>query len=126
MQVRQRAYFENRTLHYGAKLLSQETKRGIEYKKCTSFDELPKDIDVIYHTRIQAERFEGDFGKEEFIINEKVLNTFSDHTILMHPLPRVIEISTDVDNDPRACYFEQAHNGLYVRMALLLQVLDKE
>ena len=68
-------------------------------------DELPKDIDVIYHTRIQAERFEGDFGKEEFIINEKVLNTFSDHTILMHPLPRVIEISTDVDNDPRACYF---------------------
>ncbi len=101
-------------------------ERGIEYKKCTSFDELPKDIDVIYHTRIQAERFEGDFGKEEFIINEKVLNTFSDHTILMHPLPRVIEISTDVDNDPRACYFEQAHNGLYVRMALLLQVLDKE
>lgn len=101
-------------------------ERGIEYKKCTSFDELPKDIDVIYHTRIQAERFEGDFGKEEFIINEKVLNTFSDHTILMHPLPRVIEISTDVDNDPRACYFEQAHNGLYLRMALLLQVLDKE
>lgn len=100
-------------------------ERGIEYKKCTSFDELPKDIDVIYHTRIQAERFEGDFGKEEFIINKEVLDTFSDHTILMHPLPRVIEISTDVDDDPRACYFEQAHNGLYVRMALLLQVLDK-
>ena len=99
--------------------------RGIEYKKCTSFEELPKDIDIIYHTRIQAERFEGDFGKEEFIINKEVLDTFSDHTILMHPLPRVIEISTDVDDDPRACYFEQAHNGLYVRMALLLQVLDK-
>lgn len=100
-------------------------ERGIEYKKCTSFEELPKDIDIIYHTRIQAERFEGDFGKEEFIINKEVLDTFSDHTILMHPLPRVIEISTDVDDDPRACYFEQAHNGLYVRMALLLQVLDK-
>ncbi len=100
-------------------------ERRIEYKKCTSFDELPKDIDIIYHTRIQAERFEGDFGKEEFIINKEVLDTFSDHTILMHPLPRVIEISTDVDDDPRACYFEQAHNGLYVRMALLLQVLDK-
>ncbi len=99
--------------------------RGIEYKKCNSFDELPKDLDVIYHTRIQAERFEGDFGKEEFIINKKVLDTFSSNTILMHPLPRVIEISTDVDDDPRACYFEQAHNGLYVRMALLLQVLDR-
>lgn len=100
--------------------------KNIEYKKCVSFEELPKDIDVIYHTRIQAERFEGDFGKEEFIIDQKVLNTFSAHTILMHPLPRVIEISKEVDDDPRACYFEQAHNGLYVRMALLLQVLDKD
>lgn len=100
-------------------------ERGIEYKKCNSFEELPRDLDVIYHTRIQAERFEGDFGKEEYIIDKKVLDTFSEHTILMHPLPRVIEIATDVDDDPRACYFEQAHNGLYVRMALLLQVLDR-
>ena len=101
-------------------------KRGIEYKKCNSFNELPKDIDVIYHTRIQAERFEGDFGKEEFIIDQNVLDTFSKDTILLHPLPRVIEINPEVDDDPRACYFEQAHNGLYVRMALLLQVLDRD
>lgn len=101
-------------------------EKNIEYKKCYSFDELPKDLDIIYHTRIQAERFEGDFGKEEFIINKKVLDTFSKDTILLHPLPRVIEIATDVDDDPRACYFEQAHNGLYVRMALLLQVLDRD
>ena len=101
-------------------------ERGIEYKICKSFDDLPKDLDIIYHTRIQAERFEGDFGKEEFIINKKVLDTFSKDTILMHPLPRVIEIDIDVDDDPRACYFEQAHNGLYVRMALLLQVLDRD
>lgn len=101
-------------------------ERGIEYKKCNSFDELPKDLDIIYHTRIQAERFEGDFGKEEFIINQKVLDTFSKETILLHPLPRVIEISAEVDEDPRACYFEQAHNGLYVRMGLLLQVLDRD
>lgn len=100
--------------------------RGIEYVKCNSFEDLPRDLDIIYHTRIQAERFEGDFGKEEFIINKKVLDTFSKDTILMHPLPRVIEIDTDVDDDPRACYFEQAHNGLYVRMALLLQVLDRD
>jgi len=99
--------------------------RGIEYKKCTSFDELPKDIDVLYHTRIQAERFEGDFGKEEYIIDKKALDTFSKDTIVMHPLPRVNEISDAIDDDPRACYFEQAHNGLYVRMALLLQVLGR-
>lgn len=100
-------------------------KRNIEYKKCTSFEELPKDLDVIYHTRIQAERFEGDFGKEEFVVDQKVLDTFSKETILLHPLPRTTEISPEVDDDPRACYFEQAHNGLYVRMALLLQVLDR-
>lgn len=100
-------------------------ERGIEYKKCRSFDELPKDIDVLYHTRIQRERFEGDFGKEEYIIDQKVLDTFSENTIVMHPLPRVDEISEKIDDDPRACYFEQAHNGLFVRMALLLQVLGR-
>lgn len=107
------------------KYIDMLKEKNIEYKKCTSFEELPKDLDVIYHTRIQAERFEGDFGKEEFIIDKKVLDTFSDHTILMHPLPRVIEIATDVDDDPRAYYFKQAHNGLYIRMALLLDVFDR-
>ena len=107
------------------KYIDMLKEKNIEYKKCESFDDLPKDIDVIYHTRIQAERFEGDFGKEEYIIDKKVLDTFSSNTILMHPLPRVIEIAVDVDEDPRAYYFKQAHNGLYVRMALLLQVFDR-
>lgn len=98
--------------------------RNIEYKICKSFEELPKDIDVMYHTRIQSERFEGDFGKEEFIINKEVLNKFSENTIVLHPLPRNEEISTDIDDDKRALYFKQAHNGLYVRMALLLEVLN--
>ena len=66
------------------------------------------------------------FGKEEFVVDKNVLNMFSENVILLHPLPRVNEISTDVDDDPRACYFEQAHNGLWVRMALLLQVLNRE
>lgn len=104
------------------KYIDMLKEKGIEYKKCTSFDELPKDLNVIYHTRIQSERFEGDFGKEEFIINREILNKFSENTILMHPLPRVGEITVDVDDDPRAYYFKQAHNGLYIRMALLLQV----
>lgn len=107
------------------KYIDMLKEKGIEYKKCGSFEDLPKDLDVIYHTRIQAERFEGDFGKEEYIVDKKVLDKFSENTILMHPLPRVIEISEEVDEDPRACYFEQANNGLYVRMALLLQVLEK-
>ena len=78
----------------------------------------------MYHTRIQAERCDEDLGKEEFIINKEVLDKFSDDTLVMHPLPRVDEISTDIDDDKRAVYFEQAHNGMWVRMALLLKIFE--
>lgn len=97
---------------------------NIKYTECTSFEELPKDIDVLYHTRIQQERFEGDLGKEEFIINKSILDKFSEKTFVMHPLPRLNEISEDIDNDPRAVYFEQAHNGVPVRMAMYLTAMD--
>lgn len=101
-------------------------EKNINYTICNSFDDIPKDIDVMYHTRIQQERFEGDFGKEEYIINKEVLSNFSENTIVLHPLPRTGEISEDIDDDPRALYFEQAGNGLYIRMGLLLQALNKE
>ena len=97
-------------------------ERGITYKKCNSFDDIPKDVDVLYHTRIQAERFEGDLGVEEYIINKEILDKFSKDTIVLHPLPRVNEISTDIDDDERAMYFKQAHNGVPVRMAIMLTV----
>ncbi|MDR0930407.1 MAG: aspartate carbamoyltransferase [Clostridiales bacterium] len=100
-------------------------QNGMTYQAFTSFDEVPKDVNVIYHTRIQAERFEGDFGREEFIITQKVLDTFSKDTILLHPLPRCEEILPEVDNDPRAMYFVQAHNGIPTRMALLLKLLGE-
>ena len=101
-------------------------EKNINYTICNSFNDIPKDIDVMYHTRIQQERFEGDFGKEEYIINKEVLSNFSENTIVLHPLPRTGEISEDIDDDPRALYFEQAGNGLYVRMGLLLQAFNKE
>ena len=97
--------------------------KGIKYTICNSFEELPRDIDVLYHTRIQSERFEGDFGKEKYIINKEVLNTFSDKVMVLHPLPRNEEISVDIDDDPRAAFFEQAENGMYVRMALIVKLL---
>lgn len=100
--------------------------KGINYKKCSSFEDIPEDVDVLYHTRIQAERFEGDLGKEEFIINKEVLNRFSKNTIVLHPLPRVNEISTDIDDDERAMYFKQAHNGVPVRMSVLLTVFKEK
>lgn len=101
-------------------------EHNMKYKKCISFDDMPKDVDVLYHTRIQSERFEGDFGKEEFIINKQVLDTFSKDTIVMHPLPRNEEISTDIDDDERAKYFKQAENGMWVRMALLAKILTSK
>ncbi len=108
------------------KYINMLKDRGITYKKCTSFDELPKDVDVLYHTRIQAERFEGDLGKEEFIINKEVLNKFSKDTIVLHPLPRVDEILAEIDTDERAMYFKQAHNGVPIRMAVLLRAFDRD
>ncbi len=98
---------------------------GNKYFKCSSFADIPKDVDIMYHTRIQAERCDEDLGKEEFVINKNILDQFSENTLVMHPLPRVDEISTDIDNDKRAKYFEQAHNGMWVRMALLLEVFEK-
>lgn len=99
--------------------------KNIQYTICNSFDDIPKDIDVMYHTRIQSERFDGDFGKEEYIINKEVLDRFSKETLVLHPLPRLEEISTDIDDDPRAVYFEQAHNGVPVRMSLILKAFEE-
>lgn len=99
------------------------SSKGIKYTICNSFEELPRDIDALYHTRIQSERFEGDFGKEEYIIDKKVLDTFTDKAMVLHPLPRMNEIATDVDDDPRAMYFTQVENGMYVRMAILKSIL---
>lgn len=98
---------------------------GNKYIKCKSFSDIPKDVDVMYHTRIQAERSDEDLGIEEFVIDKNILSQFSENTIVMHPLPRVNEISTDIDDDKRAVYFEQAHNGMWVRMALLLKVFEE-
>ena len=99
------------------------SSKGIKYTICNSFEELPRDIDALYHTRIQSERFEGDFGKDEYIIDKKVLDTFTDKAMVLHPLPRMNEIATDVDDDPRAMYFTQVENGMYVRMAILKSIL---
>ena len=88
-----------------------------------------KDADVIYQTRIQKERFKSAkvykkyFGK--YVINSNSLKYMKKTAVIMHPLPRVNEITPDVDADKRALYFQQAQNGLYVRMALLLSLFDK-
>lgn len=103
-------------------------KKNIPYRQVERMEEVINELDIIYMTRVQRERFfnEADYIrlKDSYILNaEKLKNAKSDLSIL-HPLPRVNEISTDIDNDPRAAYFRQALNGKYVRMALIMKLLE--
>ena len=100
---------------------------GVEWKETNSLDDAMAELDVLYMTRVQKERFfnEEDYVrlKDSFILRRKMLEAAKEDMIVMHPLPRVNEISTDVDADPRAAYFFQALMGKYIRMALILFLL---
>ena len=103
-------------------------KNNIEYKEVTTMEEVMDELDIIYMTRVQKERFfnEADYIrlKDTYILDKSKLKTAKPDLSILHPLPRVNEISTDVDSDPRACYFRQALNGKYVRMALIMTLLE--
>ncbi len=102
-------------------------KFGMEYVETKSLEEAMPSLDVLYMTRVQQERFfnEDDYVrlKDSYILNLAKLSNAKKDMIILHPLPRVNEISVDVDDDPRACYFEQVKNGRLIRMALILKLL---
>ena len=102
--------------------------RGIPYKEVSTLEEVMPELDVLYMTRVQKERFfnEADYIrlKDTYILTPDKLVPAKEDLTILHPLPRVNEISVDVDDDPRACYFAQAKNGMYVRMALILKLLE--
>lgn len=103
-------------------------KNGIEYVQTTDLESVMPDLDILYMTRVQRERFfnEEDYLrlKDSYILTpEKLVNAKKDLCIL-HPLPRVNEISVAVDKDPRACYFKQVNYGRFIRMALILKLLE--
>ena len=103
-------------------------RAGVEWKEVRSLDEAIPELDILYMTRVQKERFfnEEDYIrlKDSFILTRKMLGPAKETLAVMHPLPRVNEIAKDVDDDPRACYFYQALMGKYIRMALILYLLD--
>lgn len=103
-------------------------KNGIEYIETNDIEEYIGELDVLYMTRVQKERFfnEADYLrlKDYFILNNEKLKNAKDDLCILHPLPRVTEIATEVDSDPRAKYFVQANNGVYIRMALILKLLE--
>ncbi len=102
-------------------------EKGMEYIETENMEEVMPQLDVLYMTRIQRERFfsEDEYlkHKDAFILDTDKLKTAKADLTIMHPLPRVNEITTDVDDDSRAKYFEQALNGKYIRMALIITLL---
>ena len=103
-------------------------KNNIEYVETKDIEEYMSELDILYMTRVQKERFfnEADYIrlKDYYILNKDKLKVAKNDLCIMHPLPRVNEISTDVDDDPRACYFKQANYGKYIIMALILKLLE--
>ena len=102
-------------------------KNNIEYSEVNTMEEVMGDLDILYMTRVQKERFfnEADYVrlKDTYILDSAKLKAAKPDLSILHPLPRVNEIAVEVDDDPRACYFRQALNGKYVRMALILTLL---
>lgn len=104
-------------------------KNGIPYTQTTSLEEAIPELDILYMTRVQRERFfnEEDYLrlKDSYVLEPKKLQNAKSDLCIMHPLPRVNEISVSIDSDPRACYFKQVLNGKYMRMALILKLLKE-
>ena len=104
-------------------------KNGIEYVQTTDLESVMPDLDILYMTRVQQERFfnEEDYLRlrDSYILDLAKLETAKPDLCVLHPLPRVNEISVAVDADPRACYFKQVLNGKYMRMALILKLLKE-
>ncbi|MBQ6399138.1 MAG: aspartate carbamoyltransferase [Clostridia bacterium] len=104
-------------------------KNGIPYRQTTDLEEVIGELDILYMTRVQRERFfnEEDYLrlKDSYILTPEKMKKARADLAVMHPLPRVNEISVQVDEDPRACYFKQVLNGKYMRMALILMLLQE-
>ena len=105
-------------------------KNGMNYVETRSLEDAMPELDVLYMTRVQQERFfnEDDYLRlrDSYILTLEKLQTAKKDLTILHPLPRVNEIAVDVDNDPRACYFKQVANGRFIRMALILKLLGIE
>lgn len=104
--------------------------QNIEYRETTSLDDAMEELDILYMTRVQKERFfnEEDYirMKDCYILDKEKMKLAKPDMYVLHPLPRVNEISVEVDDDPRAAYFKQVQNGVYVRMALIMTLLEVE
>ena len=104
------------------------SEKGIAYRECIKLEDCIGELDILYMTRVQRERFfnEEDYVrlKDFYILDKNKMSMAKDDMLVLHPLPRVNEIAVEVDDDPRAAYFKQVQYGVYVRMALILTLLN--
>lgn len=128
-QINHIHYVSPVSLKMPEELVKLVASKGIKQTEHTTLEKVLPHTDVLYVTRVQKERFvdpeEFALVKESYSITPKVLTQAKERMIVMHPLPRVNEISKEVDADPRAAYFRQMENGMFVRMALLALILGK-
>jgi aspartate carbamoyltransferase catalytic subunit len=122
-------YVSPEILHMPKEVMDEVGQKSIPQAEFSSLERVLPETDVLYVTRVQKERFEDPAEYEKvkgaYVIDPEIMKAAKDEMIVMHPLPRVGEISMDFDDDPRAAYFRQMEYGLYVRMALLAMVLGK-
>ena len=122
-------YVSPEILRIPKEVMDEVGEKGIPQAEFNSLEKVLPETDVLYVTRVQKERFEdpADYEKVKsaYVIDPEIMKSAKQEMIVMHPLPRVGEISVDFDDDPRAAYFRQMEYGLYVRMALLAMVLGK-
>ena len=108
-------------------ILEYLDERGVSYQLASNSENILSRVDVAYQTRIDRERLKGkDVDFSLYNIDRDVLKVMKYNSIIMHPLPRSVEIDPAVDSDPRAAYFRQARNGLFVRMALLTMIFEND
>lgn len=107
-------------------ILEYLDEHDVRYELESDLDRVIREVDVVYQTRVRPERVPDIKALKRFAIDSAVLQRMKPDAMILHPLPRTVELDKTVDDDPRALYFRQAVNGLYVRMALLTMLLDKD
>ncbi len=105
-------------------ILQYLDRHGVRYELESDIDRVVGEVDVVYQTRIRPERLPHLAGSQRYAINSSVLQRMKSDALILHPLPRTVELDKTVDDDPRALYFRQAANGLFVRMALLTMLME--
>jgi aspartate carbamoyltransferase catalytic subunit len=111
-------------LQMKADILQYLDRHNVRYELESDIDRVVGEVDVVYQTRIRPDRMAHVTGSQRYSINSSVLQRMRPEAMILHPLPRTVELDKTVDDDPRALYFRQAANGLYVRMALLTMLLE--